>query len=722
MRARDDLVAAFSRSMPGRVAEATELWLSIEQGKSGDLATLRRLLHTIKGEAHMLEITQCGELAELAETVVEALRRAGEPTPLTGDALLGAFEAMGLVSAPASEEDEPPDLVPVLGTLRAAIEELEATANALEGRPSRRPLAPPPAVPEAVPHDSTRPSMLPERPAIDTLAAEDVRPLVHEMKRLHAEQAVFHERLRESQRMLRALLVEIDPRLSMEQLAERITKTLGYGLEVERRLSAVRAEWSANEFAVGLALDELDNTVRRASVVSTERVLNQVRRVGRSTARTLDKDIELLVHGDAILDAGVAQRLEPALLHLVRNAIDHGIEPTERRRARDKPARGRVEVHIQQTESSVMVEVTDDGGGIDFERLREVLAPRVPDAASLTAEDLVPYLFEQGVSTSEHVTSISGRGVGLDVVAREVGAAGGQTRIESKPGLGTRVVLHLPATLRGELAVPVFHGQASYAVPCRAVLSVVRLETIEHTGDSAWMRVATDKGSQLVRVFSLAALLGRPEPPKVGEAALILYHSSGLFAIAVEGYDNPRPITVQRSEELPFQSPLVRGVSPTPDGGVLLLLDVDALHAAARGVTTVTSREQATAVRGPPRALVVEDAPVARELLCGILRSLGLRVEEATDGRQGLVLARSDPPDLVLTDIEMPYMDGVEMVTHFRASPRLSRIPIIVLTTAANEQNRARFEPLGVAGILSKQKFVETELRQLIHQCLKRNE
>jgi two-component system, chemotaxis family, sensor kinase CheA len=720
MKARDDLIAVFDRSMPGRVANATELWLGIEQGKSDNLPILKRLLHTVKGEAHMLEIGACAELAELAESVVEAARKVGESTPLTGDALLGAFEAMGLVSSTGAGE-EIADLSPVLNMLRAAIEELKATANALEGHLSMRSMAPPPPVPVATPRDSARPSVKPERAAvIESLAADDVRPLVHEMKRLHAEQAVFHERLRETQRMFRALLGEIDPHLDMEQLAERITKTLGYGMEIERRLSAMRANWSSNDFAVGLVLDELDNTVRRASVVSTDQILNQVQRVGRSTARTLNKDVELLAHGDAILDAGVAQRLEPALLHLVRNAIDHGIESAEIRRGRGKPPRGTVEVRIQQTESSVTVEVADDGGGIDFARLRQVLAPHVPNVASLTVEDLLPYLFEQGVSTSDHVTSISGRGVGLDVVAREVGAAGGQTRIESNPDVGTRVILHLPATLRGELAVPVAHGQGRYAVPSRAVLSVVRVEAVEHTADCTWMRVQTEVGSQLVRLFSLGALLGRPEQPKLGEAALILYYSSGLFAVTVEGYDNPRPITVQRSEELPFRSPLVRGVSPTPDGGVLQLLDVEALHAVARRMMGGASRQQGTTVRGPPRALVVEDAPVARELLCAILRSLGLRVEEATDGRQGLLLARTDPPDLVLTDIEMPYMDGIEMVTHFRASPSLARVPVIVLTTAANEENQARFAALGVAGILSKQKFVEAELRKLIDQCLKR--
>jgi two-component system chemotaxis sensor kinase CheA len=711
MRARDDLIAAFSRSMPARVAQATELWLGFEQGKAEDLTVLKRLLHTIKGEAHMLELTACGELAEASETVVAALSKAGKPTPLVGDALLGAFDAMGMVSDTALT-GEAADLEDLFSQLRAATQELE-TSGAAPERPhaTRPPLNPP--------RESGHPSLQAERTTADMLRAEDVRPLVHEMRRLHGEQVVFHERLREAQRMLRALLVEIDPRRSTEGLAERIAKTLGYGVEVDRRLSGIRAEWSGNDFSVGLALDELEGAIRRASVVSTDRVLNQVRRVGRSTARTLKKDADLRVHGDAILDASVAQRLEPALLHLVRNAIDHGLESAEERRLRGKPERGWVEVTIGQTESSVTAEVSDDGAGIDFDRLREVLLPRVPNVASLTAEDLLPYLFEQGVTTSAQVTSISGRGIGLDVVAREVGAAGGQVRIESRHGVGTRVILHLPATLRGELAVPIMSGQERYAIPSRSVYSVVRPEKIDHTADGAWIRVRTDADSQLIRFYALSALLGEHGQPKIGQATLVLYHASGLYGVAVDGYDNPRPITVQRSEELPFRSPLVRGVSPMPDGGVLLLLDVEALHAAARGIVTRSKHADVTPAAGHARALVVEDAPVARELLCGVLRSLGLAVEEATDGRQGLMMARAQPPDLVLTDIEMPYMDGVEMVTHFRNSAALAQVPIIVLTTAANEQNRERLEPLGVAGILSKQKFVEAELRQLVDRCLK---
>ena len=143
------------------------------------------------------------------------------------------------------------------------------------------------------------------------LAAEDVRPLVHEMRRLHGEQAVFHERLRETQRMLRALLAEIDPRRTTEDLAERITKTLGYGAEVDRSLSGIRSEWSSNDFSLGLALDELDGAVRKASVVGTDRLLSQVVRIGRSTARTLNKDVEIKVR--EFVRIGVAVTV-PALL------------------------------------------------------------------------------------------------------------------------------------------------------------------------------------------------------------------------------------------------------------------------------------------------------------------------------------------------------------------------------------------------------------------------
>ncbi|KYG02239.1 histidine kinase, partial [Sorangium cellulosum] len=555
------------------------------------------------------------------------------------------------------------------------------------------------------------------------LDAAAVGALLHEMQRLHGEREVLQRRLREAQRMLRALLVEIDPRgAAADRVAERITKTLGYGAEIERLLGAVRADWSSNEFAAGRALGELDEVVRRASVVRTERLLNQVSLAARSAARMLGKDVEVRVEGTGLLDAAVERRLEPALLHLVRNAVDHGIEPADVRARRGKPARGAVAVTVVQTDAAVRVEVKDDGGGVDFARLREVLAEAVPDVASLDDAELIPYLFAHGLTTTRSVGAISGRGVGLDVVAREIGALGGQVRVDSRPGLGTTILLVVPKSPHGEEVVPVTCGRFRCAVPTHAVHSVMLLEELLHTSDGPRVRLAGGPGVELVPLYALGAVLGDGGQPAPGDAALVLHHAAGLFAVSVDGYENPRLVALVRSEELPWSSPLVRGVAPTADGEAMLLLDVERVFAWARQAPReAPARAAAAAPKREPLALVVEDAPVARELLSGILRAIGLRVEEASDGREGLARARAAPPDVVLTDLEMPYMNGLEMVAELRRTPALARVPVVVLTTqtaATHAENVAALRALGVRAVLSKQRFVEEELRRIVAESL----
>ncbi|WP_437590954.1 response regulator [Sorangium sp. So ce1000] len=723
MRSRADLVATFHRTMPDRVAQATDLWLGYEQGQGGNLQVLRRLLHTLKGEAHMLELAACGDLAELAEDVIDAVRGGARPTQLTGDSVLGALEGLGLLSASAGAEgaEAALELELVRETLRAARAELGRSGPAA-GAPTPPPdpasesVLPPRLDQASAPHDHAQPVA---RAALD---AEAVGALLQELQRLHSERELIQRRLRESQRMLRALLVEIDPRgASADRIAERIAKTLGYGAEIERLLGAVRADWSSNEFAAGRALGELDEVVRSASVVRTERLLNQVSLAARSAARMLGKDVEARVEGTGLLDAAVERRLEPALLHLVRNAIDHGIEPADVRARRGKPARGTVAVTVVQTDAAVRVEVKDDGGGVDFARLREVLAPSVPGAASLDDAELIPYLFADGLTTSRSVGAISGRGVGLDIVAREIGALGGQVRVDSKPGLGTTIVLVVPKNPHGEEVVPISSGRFRCAVPTHAVHSVVLLEDDDllHAADGPRVRLTSGADVELAPLYALGAVLGDGGQPEPGDAALVLHHAAGLFAVSVDGYENPRLVSLVRSEEMPFTSPLVRAVAPTADGEAMLLLDVERLFAYARQAPREAPFAAAFEPKREPLALVVEDAPVARELLCGILRALGLRVEEASDGREGLARARATPPDVVLTDIEMPYMSGPEMVAELRRSPGLARVPVVVLTTAAQEQSEAALRGLGVRAVLSKQRFVEEELRRIIAASLR---
>ena len=740
---RDDLVERFWKRAPERVDEATDLWLAVENGEAAKLAELRRLLHTIKGEAQMLGIDDCARILELSEKVVDQLVRLGRPEEGVGDALLSAFESLG-VRASTNDPNEL-DLSPVIDELEAAlvhviaseVEEPDDDEDRAEGA-----LAASPDHTEPTLEGGTRPeehreitddldATVPREGATATgrtrvrgeLDADAVSPVLAELRRLQGEQPLLLADLAEVQRRLRALLSEIRPDLGVEALRERIVKTLGYGTEIERALTSLRTSWSANEFSTSSALDQLTEVVQRASLVSTGELESQVHRVARQTARALGKEVDVEVRGDALVDASIERTLRPCLVHLVRNAVDHGLEHGVERAAMGKPPRGKLTITFTQSESSVRATVRDDGAGIDFTRLREVLASRGVDASAATEAELSQMLFAHGVSTRDTAGEISGRGIGLDVVAKELSEIGGTVTVESVRGRGSVFVLEMPATMRADVVVPVRTRSVHAAVPARTVMRVARVDRVEQTsrGPVIQLPALDSDETDIVPLFSLQALLEGTGEPQVGDTAVVIQGSRDPFAVTVLGFQNPRPVTFKRTQELPVRSRLVRGMSLQADGSVLLLLDVDALGTAtAEPALAVAARRDDTEA-GPvptPRVLVVEDAPVARELLCGVLRSFGLRVAEAVDGRDGLAAALDDPPDLILSDIEMPYMDGLEMIRRLREDRRFATLPIVVLTTRTDPETRARAHALGVVRFLSKQRFVENELRDVVADCL----
>jgi two-component system chemotaxis sensor kinase CheA len=324
-------------------------------------------------------------------------------------------------------------------------------------------------------------------------------------------------------------------------------------------------------------------------------------------------------------------------------------------------------------------------------------------------------IFEQGVSVRDVATEISGRGVGLDVVAKEIAAIGGSVAVESTTGAGTRFMLTVPTKLEADVVVPLLSLGQTYAVSARAVVTVRRVEVLEDTAHGPMMRVGGDDGS-LVPVHALSSVVQGRGKSRVDDVAVILRHRSGEVALTLDAVQNPRPITFQRTEELAFRSTIVRGVGVLPDGGTIQLLDVEALA----GVTRRAGVSVVEATAGEAHALVVEDAPVARELLVGLLRSFGLRVTEAVDGRDGLARALSDRPDIVLTDLEMPYLDGLALISRLRHEPSTAGVPIVVLTTRSDPETEARARALGVRAFLSKHRFVEDRLREVVDACLER--
>ncbi|MFT3922238.1 MAG: response regulator [Myxococcales bacterium] len=682
-------------------------WTSKKAG-ARNLTALKRVLHTVKGEAHMLGLSATGGLLQELEGLVVKAQAAGVAGRSAGSSVLEALDALSVLSGTPEQGEATFDLGPVLDSLRHS-------AAALVVAPSQAPVAHPEADAGASPPDGVQGAARhdddsDDRRSVNQVRVDEIQPTIHDLRRLFEEQAQTQRRLREVQRILRAVVAEIDPALPPAVLGERVIKTLGATADLERRLSAIRSEWSANAFATGLALDHLSDTTRRAAVVSVARLRTSLERTLRSTSKSLKKEVQMRVEGDAYIDAVIAQRLEPALLHAVRNSVDHGIEEPAERIARGKAASGMIEVRISQLVSMVQVIVQDDGRGVDVRALRR----RLQAAEDLSDTQVLHMLFRSGVSTRDQVSDISGRGVGLDVVAREVAAVGGSAQIETTPGLGFRLILTLPSVLRADLVVPIGIGDKRLALPCRSVEGFSRIARIEDTTRGLYARVRSGDQDVSLPVYSLASVFGHSAAPSSGARGVLVVHEGFRFVLVVDQHENPRTLPFQPISELAVRSRVVRAVAPSPEG-VRLLLDVGALVRALQGSTLKVSTEQS---RGTARVVVVEDAPVARELLCGILRSFGLEVFEAAHGREGLAVIRERAPNLVLSDVEMPFLSGLDMVSTLRQEARFADLRVIFLTTDTSEVTRRRAGALGAVGFLSKQRFVEDELRRLVDSCL----
>lgn len=701
-----DLIQVFWSYAPQRIAEITELWIAAEQGDTRRTQTLARALHTVKGEARMLDLPCVGLVQLMEELVKIGPSRLDESAAA---AFFSALDVLGMMSTGA--EVEPEDLDAVLSELAAAGDAAAARPDAADAEP------PSPAEPAvAAPPGTDEPTI--GEAAVPQLDPVKLRPLLNQAQRLHQQHIRLRPMLREAHRMFRALMAEIDPALPPHILAERVIKTLGYGAEIERRLADLNAQWSANEFAFGTTLDQMDETVRSASMVSLGQLKSRITRTARTAAQSTGKRVEVSVRGDAHIDAGVEQELGPPLVHLVTNAVDHGLETPEARERAGKPPVGHIEITFQQDHTSVHVTVQDDGRGVDLEALRRKLADQVADVEALDDAEVLRRIFDYGLTTRDDVSELSGRGVGLDIVGRAVRALGGQVRVESQQGLGTRFELALPATLRADVVVPVEADGVRCAVPCRNVEEIRREADFVQTREGPRLRVQQDGGVDFVPVYTLHSLFRKQKAVENGDVVIVVKRPGGRYGLVVDGFDNPRALSFQRMEQLTFKSDLVRGIAPGADGGVYLLLDPERFCDFAGSSAAPRRGDPASGRSGPARVLVVEDAPVARELLVGLLRSFRLQVSDAADGRQGLQRAREELPDMIITDVEMPFVDGLSMLAELRHDTRLRDTPVVVLTTRDEPEVKERAYELGVRGFLSKQRFVETELKQLIERCL----
>jgi two-component system sensor histidine kinase and response regulator WspE len=454
----------------------------------------------------------------------------------------------------------------------------------------------------------------------------------------------------------------------------------------------------------------------------------QVRMV-RDLGRSLGKQVRLEIEGEKTqVDRDVLEKLEAPLTHLLRNAVDHGIESPEQRLLKGKPEEGLIRLRASHQAGLLVLELSDDGNGVDLEKVRRSIVERqlspAETAAQLSEEELLTFLFLPGFSLRDTVTEVSGRGVGLDAVQHMVRQLRGAVELEQTAGEGSRFHLEVPLTLSVVRSLVVEVGEEAYAFP---------LAHIERMCDLAPEDIVQVEGrqhfwheGQHVGLVAASQLLNRPASQNSGETlkVVVIRERDAVYGVAVERFIGERTLVVLPLDERLGKVQDISAGALLDDGSVVLIVDVeDMLRSVDKLLNTgrlerIARHGNQAAEAARKRVLVVDDSLTVRELQRKLLLNRGYDVAVAVDGMDGWNALRSEDFDLLITDIDMPRMDGIELVTLLRRDNRLQSLPVMVVSYKDREEDRRRGLDAGADYYLAKASFHDDALLDAVVELI----
>lgn len=531
--------------------------------------------------------------------------------------------------------------------------------------------------------------------------------------------------------------LEMDRHSQLQQLSRALFESASDLLDLKETLAARNRDAETLLLQQARVNSELQEGLMRTRMVPFDRLVPRLRRIVRQISGELGKQVEFIVgNADGEMDRTVLERIVAPLEHMLRNAVDHGIEAAGVRRAAGKPEQGTIRLALGREGGDIVLTLSDDGGGIRLEAVkRKAIERGLMDADSdLTDYEVLQFILEAGFSTAEKVTQISGRGVGMDVVHSEVKQLGGSMSIESLPGTGTTFTIRLPFTVSVNRALMVLSGEDLYAIPLNTIEGIVRVSPYELEAYYAPDAPRFEYAGQSYELRYLGDLLNNGQQPKlVGQSlplpVILVRSKEHAVAVQVDSLAGSREIVVK---SLGPQFAGVHGISGATilgDGRVVVILDLLAtirvLH--AHLLTQLTPRllkQSATAAEieadRPTLVMVVDDSVTVRKVTSRLLERNGMNVLTAKDGVDAISQLQERKPDIMLLDIEMPRMDGFEVATLVRHDEGLKDLPIIMITSRTGEKHRERAMSLGVNEYLGKP-YQESLLLETIQQLVGRH-
>ncbi len=753
-----DLLDAFMNDSPPQAAEVTQsltAWLELKDpatpGATDLLLHAKRAAHTLKGSANILGIRGVAKLAHRLEDVLEICESdASPPSAHRARALLAAADCLAQMVAAVAGEDAAPDNTLAVIELLDAARDNNASDDAALPALAAAPAAAATPVARAEPRDLRAMTRVPTQLLDDLVRmVGELTIKIGELDQELKSTATHSRELIERDRAIQKRLFELENSVDIRGVAARhklhavspTNAARGMGdfdsLELDQynevqSITRALIEESTDSRDLGLGLRdelaglagivhqqqrlmrELAHLTSQTRLAPVETIVPRLQRNVRQTAIATGKQAQLVVVGQEILvDAEVLNQLLDPLLHILRNAVDHGIESPEERAARGKPRAGTITLRVERRGQVVTVQVSDDGRGLDLRDIRcravergLLAADAMPTDVEIARLTLLP-----GFSTRDMVTEISGRGVGLDVVATRLRALAGSIDIRSQQGQGLTIELRFQASLVATHALFVRDGGQVFGIASHAVRRAVPAVAVNLVREAGQLVARVDDGDY--PAHELASLTGlAPASTPERRNLVVVDTETGPIGLLVDAILDAAELVTRPAGRYLKRIPGVAGIGLLGDGSVIPLLDVAELARSPQEYELRAAAEaRSLAQVRRSRVLVVDDSLSVRRAISSLLEDHGYEVVLARDGLEAVKLMEVSRPDVLLTDLEMPNMNGLELTAHVRSRPELTGLTIVMITSRSMDKHRRQAMSAGVNVYLTKP-YTDHELLQ----------
>ncbi len=720
------LLQTFKEELDEQLQSITNGLLKLEKGDISSeetdkiIESIFRSAHNIKGAARGVGVKNVGDLAHHIETLFSSIqKKTSTYSPAIIDLCLEAIDSMrSAMNAFTNDQPLSFDLKNILSRLSGEPDTLTSEKSKEINTKSK--------------NRETNSEYETIRVSIDSLdrisaVIEEIQVNKIFIEDHYADLAKLSNKIKRMMPVWKQLSLSAKNKEIPENLQKIYTSNIDNMLEISGSMQQIQKNIRKGVNDLATLSDSLEEELSMVRLVPASTLLNTLPRVVRDVSRELNKKIELTITGDSVkMDKMVLEGLKNPLIHLIRNAIDHGIEKSDKRLSLGKPEVGQININVQEEGDKILISVSDDGAGIDVKKIAEIAKDKKilmhSQLDTLNTSDILDVIFSPGFSTKEIITDVSGRGIGLDVVKSNITHLKGQVNVTTILEKGTTFNLRVPFTLASERGLIVMCEKQVFVLPTNIIERILLLKTNSIIDVEADQAILLDQHPIPFR--SLAAVLGfqhQPVDSQIQHPVVLLRKNNNAVALLVNEIIGEREIVVK-----PLQSPLINipcisGGTLAGNGQVIMVLNTNDLMKTALSLgktSRVVAKDTSTKSVKRVHILVVDDSITTRTLEKNILESKEYQVTVAVNGKEAWDLLQTQKFSLLITDVSMPLMDGFTLTENVKKDDKLHDLPVIIVTSLESEEEKKRGIEVGADAYIIKSQFESGTLLDIVEQLI----